>query len=244
MVKSRISYRGEVFMKVVILAAGIGSRLDGSHDHIPKALTRLANHKSILQYQLDALACHLSLNQVIVVVGYHKEQIMAAFPDLMYVFNPLYAQENTAKSLLRAFKKIEEDVLWLNGDVVFHPSILKPLLDADRTAMIVNRTGVGEEEVKYRTDGEERILEVSKQVKLGEGEALGINFFKREDLSLLKENLERCQPKDYFEKGIEQGIQQGQIVWTSLIDAKECAEIDFPEDLVRANQLLEQWQLI
>lgn len=231
-------------MKVVILAAGIGSRLDGSHDHLPKALTRLGNHKSILQHQLDALSNYLSLDQVIVVVGYHKEQIMAAFPDLMYVFNPHYAEENTAKSLLRAFKKIDEDVLWLNGDVVFHPSILKPLLDADRTAMIVNRTGVAEEEVKYRTDGKERILEVSKQVESGEGEALGINFFKKADLTLLKDNLERCQPKDYFEKGIEQGIQQGQVIWGSLIESEECAEIDFPEDLVRANQLLKNWQLI
>lgn len=231
-------------MKVVILAAGLGSRLDGSQDHTPKALTHLIDHRSILQYQLDALASYLSLDQIIVVVGYHKEQIMAAFPDLMYVFNPHYAQENTAKSLLRAFRKIDEDVLWLNGDVVFHPSILKPLLESDRTAMIVNRTDVAEEEVKYRTDGKERIVEVSKQVKQAEGEALGINFFKKEDLALLKENLEQCQPNDYFEKGIEKGIQQGQIVWRSLVQAEECAEVDFPEDLARANQLLKNWQSV
>ena|SRR5436190_1103530 len=110
-------------MKVVILAAGIGSRLDGTQAHRPKALTQLINGKSILQFQLDALSAYLSLDQVFIIVGYQKEVIMSAFPDLMYIYNPLFERENTAKSLLRALKKIDEDVLWLNGDVVFRPSI-------------------------------------------------------------------------------------------------------------------------
>lgn len=228
-------------MKIVILAAGLGSRLDKSEQHLPKPLTQLANGKSILGYQLDSLSLYLSLQDIFIVVGYQKEVIMNLFPDLTYIYNPLFAQENTAKSLERALKKIDEDVLWLNGDVIFDHSIIKQLLKGDRTSMVVNRTAVAEEEVKYRADEKGRILQVSKEVQSPQGEALGINLFKKEDLPLLKKNLALCQSTDYFEKGIELGIQQGQTVWTTCIDVSQCMEIDFPEDLLRANQMLRKW---
>jgi L-glutamine-phosphate cytidylyltransferase len=229
-------------MKIVILAAGLGSRLDGSQDHLPKPLTRLASGKSILEYQLDALAWHLSLDDVFVVVGYHKEAILEAFPHLAYVYNPLFAQENTSKSLLRALSKIEEDVLWLNGDVIFRPSILQEILELDRTCMVVNEAIVGEEEVKYRADGQGRILEVSKQVQQPQGEALGINFFKQEDLPALRKNLENCAPGDYFEKAIECLLHQGKTVWTMPVSILDCVEIDFPADLEKANQMMMAWE--
>lgn len=229
-------------MKVVILAAGLGSRLDDSEHHQPKTLTKLANGKTILQQQLDALSQHsISQDQIFVVVGYQKEVIIDAFPGLTYVINPDYEKENTAKSLLRALKKIEEDVLWLNGDVVFHSKIVGDIFRKNRTSMIVNTASVGEEEVKYRTDGAGKILEVSKKVENPEGEALGINFFKRAQLPLFRTNLEQCALKDYFEKGIELGIQQGQSVWAIPVEQDDCAEIDFPADLQRANRLLKSW---
>jgi choline kinase len=73
------------------------------------------------------------------------------------------------------------------------------------------------------------------------GEALGINFFKTKDLGVLCQMLELCQENDYFEKGIELAIQQGLDVLCCLVDSSYCTEIDFPEDLTRANQLLQNW---
>jgi L-glutamine-phosphate cytidylyltransferase len=231
-------------MKVVILAAGVGSRLDDSPHHLPKALTLLNPQASILSCQLRALASHLSLDQVLVVVGYEKEAIMSAFPDLLYVFNPDFKNENTSKSLLRALKKLDDDVLWLNGDVLFRPEILHPLLQANRTSMVVNKAVVGEEEVKYCADAQGRILEVSKHIIHSQGEALGINFFRREDMFWLRQNLEQCQFNDFFEKGIEMGLLQGQRVWSFPVEVDDCVEIDFPEDLIRAKQLVNSWGLV
>jgi choline kinase len=228
-------------MKVVILAAGLGSRLNASVDHLPKCLTVLDNRKSILWYQLQTLSNHLSLDQVMIVVGYQKEAIMEAFPNLLYVYNPNFAVENTSKSLEKALKKVDEDVLWLNGDVIFKSSVIQTVLKSQKTGMVVNQGNVGEEEVKYRTHPQECIIEVSKQVQSPEGEALGINFFKKEDLDWLKKNLVLCQANDYFEKAIELGLQQ-HVVCPIRIEVNDCAEIDFPEDLRRANQLLALWQ--
>lgn len=226
-------------MKVVILAAGKGSRL-GTHA-LPKPLTELATGQSILEHQLGGLSLFTSLNNVIVVVGYHKEEIMEKFPDLLYVYSPNFAKENTSKSLLRALEKCDEDVLWMNGDVVFHPSVLKSMLAHSKTAMMVNKGKVGEEEVKYRQDEKGRILEVSKQVKHPEGEALGINYVAHQDLARLRRQLENCEASDYFEKAIERCIEEGMVVWSIPVDQALCTEIDFPEDLKRANVMLSSW---
>jgi choline kinase len=230
-------------MKIIILAAGMGSRLDDSPQHLPKSLTLLHHHCSILDFQLRALTSYVSIDQIWIVVGYKKEAIMSACPDLVYVFNPDFQSENTSKSLLRALKKMDEDVLWLNGDVVFHPSILKPILKANRTGMVVNHAIVGEEEVKYRTNDQGRIIEVSKQILHPKGEALGINFFKRKDMLWLRDNLNTCHPDDFFEKGIEMGLQQGESVWSFPVELDQCVEIDFQEDLIKAKELVQQWEL-
>lgn len=227
-------------MKGVILAAGKGSRL-GDND-LPKPLTVLENGQSILGMQIAYLRPFLSIDSIFVVIGYHKEMILDQFPELTFVYNPHFAEQNTSKSLLRALNKIQDDVLWINGDVVFHSSLLPQLFAQKQSCMVVNQAGVDEEEVKYKTDGKGLILEVSKQVENAEGEALGINFFKKKDLPLLLEGLEHCAPTDYFEKGIEYAIQKGAKVRAYPVAENLCTEIDFPEDLVRANQLIKSWE--
>lgn len=227
-------------MKVVILAAGKGSRL--GQGNLPKPLTVLSSGLSILGTQIENIRQHISLNQVIIIVGYHKEEIMEEFPDLLYVYNPDFSKENTSKSLLRALEKCDEDVLWMNGDVVFHTSILSAVLEKSRTSMVVNVGRVGEEEVKYRQDQTGKILEVSKKVAHPQGEALGINFVTRKDLDKFRDQLKLCQPQDYFERAIESCIEEGMEVWAVPVGAELCAEIDFPEDLERANAMLNSWK--
>lgn len=226
-------------MKVIILAAGIGSRLGDAN--LPKPLTKLATGKSILEFMIENLSRYVTTDDIIVVVGHRKEMVMDAFPGLLFVYNSKFAEENTSKSLLRALNKVQEDVLWLNGDVVFHESILKEVFAMGKTGMVVNVGDVGDEEVKYRVDSLGKILEVSKQVKEPKGEALGINFFKAKDLEVLRRKLEQCGDRDYFEKGIELSIQEGLEVWSIPVRNTLCAEIDFPEDLERANRFIAGW---
>ncbi|MEC7840269.1 MAG: phosphocholine cytidylyltransferase family protein [Chlamydiota bacterium] len=228
-------------MKVVILAAGQGTRLGEGGG--PKPLTTLANGKSILEMQLENFTKYISNNDIYIVVGYQKEMVMSYFPDVTFIDNPAFAEENTAKSLLRAFQHFDDDVIWINGDVVFHDDILDNILQATESSMVVNIGDVGDEEVKYRTDEKGRIIEVSKNVQFPEGEALGINVFLKDDLAKLKHNLEVCDNQDYFEKGIEASIQQGLKILPLVVKQEDCVEIDFPEDVLKANRLISSWDL-
>jgi len=229
-------------MKVVILAAGSGRRLGGGD--LPKPLTVLQDGSTILGRQVALLSQYFPHFPISIIVGFHQESIREVFPKVNFIENPNYAHENTAKSLLRALKVIDDDVLWMNGDVVFHPSVLQILCQKPSTSMIVNRGRVGEEEVKYCTNSEGNICAISKEIKKAEGEALGINLFMKKDLEVFKRGLEQCGEHDYFEKGIEYAIHEGVGVKPFVIDANLCTEVDFAEDLLRANALLEKWKAL
>jgi choline kinase len=224
-------------VKIIILAAGIGSRLGNP---FPKPLTPLKNGKSIMQIQIENLSNAFDVNDINTVVGFKKNLIMERFPDVSYIYNPFFDRTNTSKSLLKALVKCKnESVLWLNGDVVFDEKILDyllPNIEENVSFVAVNRERVAEEEVKYTLkDG--FIDELSKEVKNGLGEALGINFISSNDLPNFISRLKECDDNDYFERGLELAIQHDAIK-VNAIDISQfmCVEIDFKEDLENANQ--------
>src|SRR5688572_194570 len=126
-------------MKVVILMAGVGSRLGNS---LPKCLTPLRPGYTILDHQLENLAAFAG--QIVAVVGFKKEIILERHPELCFVHNPRFDQTNTSQSLLIALRQLRgEDVLVLNGDVVFDPRIIEALDDCPDSSMAVVRIPVG-----------------------------------------------------------------------------------------------------
>jgi choline kinase len=223
-------------MKVLILAAGIGSRLGSPH---PKPLTVLSNGRSILQHQVKAFLRYFDVDDVYVVVGFKKELIMEAFSELTYIYNDYFDTTNTSKSLQRGLRKLKgNDVLWTNGDVVFDHQVIARIMAAEGSCMAVNTLSVGEEEVKYTVDADGYIDKVSKNVEQPLGEAVGINKIDEAGLPLLLECLEQCSDSDYFERGIELAIEKGLKI--SPLDIKDslCIEVDFVEDLKQVNQQL------
>jgi choline kinase len=227
-----------VSTQIVILAAGIGSRLGRS---LPKPLTELADGRSIMQQQFDNIGHAFGKNaQVTIVVGYKLELVIEAFPSAAFVYNEQYDQTNTSKSLMRALQaSTPGGVLWMNGDVVFDPEALDraaQLVARDQSFVAVNTASVSDEEVKYTTDAEGFIKELSKTVVNGLGEAVGINYISRDDKAILVRQLRRVDDQDYFERGLELAIEQDGLHVEPLdISDLYAVEIDFAEDLERAN---------
>ncbi|HET9656277.1 MAG TPA: NTP transferase domain-containing protein [Kineosporiaceae bacterium] len=225
-------------VQVTILAAGMGTRLGMP---FPKPLTPLADGRSIMGRQLDNLYEGFGGRaQVTVVVGFRPDLVMAAFPDVRYVFNERFERTNTAKSLLKALKAGSSGggVLWLNGDVVFDVQLLDrvgAMIADDVSFVCVNTAAVGEEEVKYRVDGDGFVTVLSKAVTDGLGEAVGINYIASSDRAMLIEHLENCTDEDYFERGIESAIKAGLKVRPVDISEFFAVEVDFTDDLERAN---------
>ena len=197
-----------------------------------------------MEMQVGNLFNAFNIEDISIVVGFKKELIMEKFPELTFIYNPFFDQTNTSKSLLRALKKNKgNSVLWLNGDVVFDEkllSVLKPYIDRDQSFVAVNTSKVAEEEVKY-TLKDNYIHHLSKTVKNGLGEAVGINFIAQKDINQFIKRLEECADNDYFERGLEIAIEKDglkiSVVDISLFD---CMEVDFKEDLANANNLFQK----
>jgi len=196
-----------------------------------------------MRQQMDNLTRAFDDVRVMTVIGFKLELILEAFPDVAYVYNENYDQTNTNRSLLKALRlTLPGGVLWMNGDVVFDPQVLervKDLIAAEQSFICVNTATVGEEEVKYTVDADGYVDRLSKKVGDALGESVGINYISAQDKDRLIERLAECEDSDYFERGIELMVERDGIrVLPFDIRDLFAVEVDFEEDLFRANEHL------
>ena len=113
--------------KVIILAAGSGSRLRPYTQNNPKCLVRLGG-RALLEWQLRTMrAC--SLQDVTIVTGYEKEQLEGF--GCKTVWNERWETTNMVMSLWCAREQMLDDVVITYADLVYQKSVLQPLLDSD-----------------------------------------------------------------------------------------------------------------
>lgn len=222
---------------VVVLAAGLGTRLGTAG---PKALTSLADGRTILDHQMAAVRESVPGAELHVVVGHRAEKVAAVLPGADHVTNPAFATTNTGRSLALGLAACPPDagVLWLNGDVVFDPEVLRravPFLEDGTSFVTVTRAAVGDEEVKYRLGPDGDVSQLSKVVTEPLGEAVGINFVGPRHRALLKAGLARLEDGDYFERGIELAVAAGARFVPLDVTDLFAVEIDFPDDLDRVD---------
>lgn len=219
----------------VILAAGIGSRLGNPY---PKPLTPIGKNETIFSRQLRIFR-DFGLS-IMVIVGFKKDLIMEADPNVLFVYNANFDTTNTSKSLLCGLKHIQnQDVLWINGDVVCDPAIIRQMLKQKGSLVAVNNASVGDEEVKYKIDDVGYISAISKTVTHPLGEALGINLIEAPFIEQFKSALEKVKNEDYFERGMELLIQDAGPVFKPFnVGNKACVEVDFREDLEQARLII------
>jgi len=113
-------------MKVIILAAGTGSRLKPYTNNKPKALVELVN-KPLLEYQLTVFES-LGLIDINLVLGYlHHHFDQYNYPQFI---NAEYEQSNMLYSLMQASEVLSsgEDVIICYGDIIYQPEVLSKLI--------------------------------------------------------------------------------------------------------------------
>lgn len=229
--------------QIVILAAGMGTRLARP---LPKPLTELGDGRTIMQQQIDNLEAAFGARyRLLIVVGFKLEAIIERFPQASFVYNEMFDQTNTSKSLLKALTATPDGgVLWMNGDVVFDSKVLDRLqvfIEQNQSCIAVNRARVSDEEVKYTVDEDGYIRELSKSVVDGLGEAVGINYIAEGDKDAFIARLREVGDQDYFERGLEVAIERDGLKLLPVdISDLYAVEIDFDDDLATANTVLRE----
>ncbi len=237
-------------MKTIILAAGISSRLRPLTDNIPKCLIKLGN-KTILERTIDNLI-YYKLNEIIIVTGYLEDMIKnflkSKYPNLniTYIYNEVYDSTNNIYSLWLTKKMVLGDqMLLLDSDILFDKRILALLLNSNYANCLALRSDhqLSEEEIKVRLNDDKSIAEISKTVDLKHavGESIGIEKFSAEFTNKLFEILDRKiltenKVNIFYEAAFQEAIDAGEKIYAVDIGDLKCIELDFAEDIERAER--------
>jgi len=196
--------------KVIILAAGGGSRLKPYTNTRPKSLIEFGG-QSLIERQIDVCkSC--GLDDICIVGGFMKEKIAAlGYP---WLTNEDWSTTNMVKTLWCAFKELESDVVVSYADIVYQKSVLQVLLNSESDCSVVVDEGfkvyweerfkdplADAESLSISSDG--CIKSIGQKISsLDEAQAqyIGLMRFKAEGLKRLKDYMSSISSTERFTK--------------------------------------------
>lgn len=122
-------------MKVVILAAGRGKRLGKLTENIPKCMLEFGE-TTILERQISILNLLGIPSDCIYVVCGYKADAARKINDVHIVENTEYKITDNSYSLWLGLQYIDDDVLVLDGDLVFELSALQEILKLNTNSLL------------------------------------------------------------------------------------------------------------
>ncbi len=141
-------------------------------------------------------------------------------------------------------KDIKEELVLINGDVIVESSIIKKILTADsgkNYMMVDDNKELDEEDMKVKID-KGRILSISKELKNGDGEYIGISRFTEDFFIKYQEKalvfMEDRRTDVWYETVIDRMIKDSdsEYIFSLTTEGKEWSEIDTEEDLILAKR--------
>lgn len=220
-------------MLALLLIAGVGRRL--SNDK-PKVLLEVGG-RTLLDRHLENLEA-LGI-PVLAVTGWQAETI----PVKRQVVNPEYRRGSllSLKTGLDAVARAgDDDLVIMDGDVLYDPSILADLVKLRRGFAIDPRTDPGDEEMMVGVKGGQ--VRAIRRGKLPGFDLVGegVGFFKidRASLPALRQAVGLSDPESDYEKALDRFVSEHGADYV-LVGGRPWTEIDFPKDLERAqNEIL------
>lgn len=153
-------------MKAIIFNSGLGNRMGEFTEKNHKSMARLKDGETILHRQIRLLSLE-GIKDFVITTGPFEEQLKAEaadFPELNFTFvrNDIYDKTNYIYSMYLARKYMEDDMVFLHGDLVFNRKLAHDILNsADKNMAAVNfAKALPEKDFKGRVkDG--KVTEVS-----------------------------------------------------------------------------------
>ena len=233
----------------VLCAAGVGSRMQPLTLDRPKGLLPLGD-KFLIEYILDAVsAC--DIRDVIIVVGHHAEKVRKAIGNnygdcrITYVENPDYATTQNIYSLWLARDHVTDGMVFINADTIFHPMILKMLIESPHENAFAMSAPIEilEDSMKVHLEGD-KLLAIGKEIAYEpHGEAFGIYKLSQEGSKKYFSIAENLFQSDKYHKTVPfvvplQIMAEMTPIRAVLSGGYPWAEVDTLEDYERAQKII------
>lgn len=131
-------------MKAIILAAGMGNRLGDYTKNNTKAMVEV-NGIKLIERTLNSLH-KFGVNEVVIVVGYKKDNLVKFVLDnyqdmnIKFIENNDYSTTNNIYSLYLAKEELNDDIILLESDIIFEENVIRNLLcDPEKNIVLVDK---------------------------------------------------------------------------------------------------------
>ncbi len=231
-------------MKAVILAAGVGKRLWPVTQHRPKCLIEIGG-RTLLHRYLESLA-GVGIGRATIVVGYKQEMIRSVVEAdssglaVNFLVNSEY-HRGSISSLWIARTSLDDDVVIMDADVLFHREILRRLVKSPyENALLMDETVKQQgEECMVVVEGGRVIALTKKMPPRYDYAGEGVGFLKvcQADTPHIVASLRRYVDRGAWNMEYEDALLdffQEVKVGHEKIGGLPWTEIDFPEDIKRA----------
>lgn len=128
-------------MKVIILAAGQGTRLRPLTDNCPKCMVEVCG-KSMIDRQISIMKeCGINENDIYIVTGYRGDVLCEHFKDskIHFITNEKFETTNMVCSLMCASEVMEadENIIISYGDIIYEKKVFEQILNADNEISVI-----------------------------------------------------------------------------------------------------------
>ena len=243
-------------IKAVVLAAGIGSRINKITKSIPKTMIEI-NDKCIYEYILENLVNN-NIYNVVFVIGYRASKLKPILKakckelgiNLEVVENKQYKTTNTMYSLWLARDLLKSDFIYLHGDLLFSSKMLSLFIKCHhKNCVLVDKNNPLDWDDAMKIISNNNLLKyMSKSITINEmdGVAIGIYKFNKQGSKILFKTI-----KDLIEAGITKNwVSEAINIMSKHIDINlqisklhAWADVDNLSDLKSAKKIVKKMEL-
>lgn len=231
-------------MKVLILAAGRGTRISRYLSGNPKCTVDIGDGQRLIQYTVDLLNSR-GIERIGIVLGYKAQVIrdVLAGKSVEFYVNPFYDVTNSIASAWFAKEFMAggpagEDLLIMNGDVYLEEKLLDRIL-ADRQSPVMYADGSRKETADYKFYYEDGILrKYGKDLEGSDisGEYIGIGRFDSKFLPGFLDRMEEMigrQEHSVWWENVIYSMTEERPILVEDVAGHFWAEVDYIEDYER-----------
>ncbi|NOZ91814.1 NTP transferase domain-containing protein [bacterium 3DAC] len=224
-------------MWTVILAAGLGTRLEREDTDKPKPLVSIGN-ETFLDRLYRMLKPYTDMFVIVGGHGYHYVESWAEDKDdVMTIQNPEYADTGNSLSALLGLMVVPEkqDVILTDGDVVIKKEYVEKLAGIGGSAFLVSKTELDEEAMKAKIE-DGCIVRLGKGIN-GDGETVGMQKLSAKMVDNYIWHFDREKHIMGYYEDVLTEILTKECVKPIWVEKIHWAEIDTREDLQRAKEI-------
>lgn len=236
-------------LRAAVLAAGRGVRMGGKR---PKTLLDVGEHEPLLHYILAGLK-EAGVEDLLVVTGFEPSQVQEFVDerwtgDTTYVFNARYASWGNFHTVRMALEQSPGmNVLCVNSDVIVHPDVYRKVVETpgDLVLAVQKRPPhrLDEEDMRVHVEAS-KVRGIGKDLPmaLSHGEFAGASLVRPQaalEYMSVATNLEWSAATSLYYEDIYGLILPRVDARAALVPGDHYAEIDTPEDVEAASQVIE-----